>query len=179
MKEKIYDNKISTKIDKVFDKKIFSFKWRFKEYVVNIIPFQSKKLLEEIDLLIDENNLQFIEHNVQEIVSNDTIDIIFNIFEGEKNLIERINITEISSRKCTQRRTTWWGRPLTIKSWKINSWIKERKFLVRLNTMLKMVPKNLKIIDIEAGKTNGWNGAGVGIGTSGGNLAFNIQEIIG
>ena len=39
------------------------------------------------------NNLQFVEHNVQEIVEGDSINIILNIFEGKKDLVERINIT--------------------------------------------------------------------------------------
>ena len=33
-----------------------------------------------------------MEHNVQEVIENDTINIVFNIFEGEK-IYERINIT--------------------------------------------------------------------------------------
>ena len=37
--------------------------------------------------------MQFVEHNVQEIVENDNINIVFNIFEGEKILVEKINIT--------------------------------------------------------------------------------------
>ena len=56
-------------------------------------PFKIKKLLEEIDNLIERNNLQFVEHNVQEIVEGETINIIFNILEGKKILVERINIT--------------------------------------------------------------------------------------
>ena len=36
--------------------------------------------------------MQFVEHNVQEIVEQNSINIVFNIYEGE-NLIERINIT--------------------------------------------------------------------------------------
>ena len=48
-------------------------------------PFKIKKLLEEIDNLIERNNLQFVEHNVQEIVEGETINIIFNILEGKKD----------------------------------------------------------------------------------------------
>ena len=43
--------------------------------------------------MIEENNLQFVEHNVEEIIKEDSINVIFNIYEGEKNLVERINIT--------------------------------------------------------------------------------------
>ena len=57
------------------------------------ITFKITKLLEEIDELIADNDLQFVEHNVEKSVNNDSIDIKFNIFEGEKILVERINIT--------------------------------------------------------------------------------------
>ena len=43
--------------------------------------------------MIEKNNLQFVEHNVQESIENDSINVVLNIFEGEKTLIERINIT--------------------------------------------------------------------------------------
>ena len=33
-----------------------------------------------------------MEHNVQETLSENTISIVFNIFEGEKSLVERIDI---------------------------------------------------------------------------------------
>ena len=64
-----------------------------KNMLVIIIHHLRLKLLDEIDRLIEFNNLQFVEHNVQEVIENDTINIVFNIFEGEKNLVERINIT--------------------------------------------------------------------------------------
>ena len=88
-------NKITTKVDKVFDKKIFfPLNDIFKDYAGNYYsPFKVKKLLDEIDRLIEFNNLQFVQHNVEEIIENDTVNIVVNIFEGEKNLVERINIT--------------------------------------------------------------------------------------
>ena len=52
----------------------------------------SKKILEEIDQLIEVNNLQFVEHNVEELLGDETISIKFNINEGERKLVERINI---------------------------------------------------------------------------------------
>ena len=54
---------------------------------------QAKKLLEELDKIIADNNLQFVEHNVQETIDKDGINIKFNVFEGKKTLVERINIT--------------------------------------------------------------------------------------
>ena len=89
-------NKISTNVDSVFDKKLFfplnkSF---FEKYAGDYYsPFKIKKLLEELDELIADSNLQFVEHNVQEIIEGDQINIVLNVIEGEKNLVERINIT--------------------------------------------------------------------------------------
>ena len=55
-------------------------------------PFKIKRLLEDIDELIEQKNLQFVEHNVEEILEGSSITIKFNIFEGQKVLVERINI---------------------------------------------------------------------------------------
>ena len=40
----------------------------------------------------DNNSLQFVEHNVEEIINEDSISIVLNVFEGEKVLVERVNI---------------------------------------------------------------------------------------
>ena len=81
-------NKIATEVDTVFDKEIF---FHLESFYKDLIgeyysPFKIKKLLEEIDNLIAKNNLQFVEHNVQETLDEDTISIVFNIFEGQKSL---------------------------------------------------------------------------------------------
>ena len=78
----------------MFDKKIFfPLNKIYKKFAgENYSPFKVKDILDEIDLLIANNNLQFVEHNVQEKINEKTIDVIFNIFEGEKELVERINV---------------------------------------------------------------------------------------
>ena len=88
-------NKISTNVDSVFDKKLFfPLNKSFEKYAGDYYsPFKVKKLLEELDELIADNNLQFVEHNVQEIIEGKQINIVLNVIEGEKNLVERINIT--------------------------------------------------------------------------------------
>ena len=48
-------------------------------------PFKIKKLLEEIDKIIEDNSMQFVEHNVQEVVEGDIINIVFNILKVRKN----------------------------------------------------------------------------------------------
>ena len=88
-------NKISTNVDSVFDKNLF---FPLEKYFNKLIgeyysPFKVKRLLEELDILIEVNDLQFVEHNVEEDVQDDTIRITLNIFEGDKVLVERINVT--------------------------------------------------------------------------------------
>ena len=87
-------NKISTNVDKVFDKQLFfPLKQTYQKYIGEYYsPFKVKNILEDLDKLIDDNNLQFVEHNVQEIIEGNSINIIFNIFEGKKILVERINV---------------------------------------------------------------------------------------
>ena len=87
--------KISTNVDSVFDKKIFEpLQKNYNKYIGQYYsPFSVKKLLDEIDILIDDKNIQFVEHNVETIVENDGIEIKFNIFETDKILVERIDIT--------------------------------------------------------------------------------------
>ena len=87
-------NKISTKLDPVFNADIFfPLKNIYQEYIGEYYsPFKIKKMLEEIDELIEENNLQFVEHRVVETTENESINIVFDIYEGEKFLVERIDI---------------------------------------------------------------------------------------
>ena len=81
-------DKISTNLDQVFNKELFfpldkSYKKLIGEYYS---PFKIKKILEEIDNLIAKNNLQFVEHNVEEIIGKNTISLKFNIYEETENL---------------------------------------------------------------------------------------------
>ena len=87
--ERFVIEKISTNIDPVFDKKIFnSLQNSYKKYIGNYYsPFSVKDLLEDIDILIEKNNLQFVEHSVEEIKNDNSIEIRFNIFESEKILV--------------------------------------------------------------------------------------------
>jgi outer membrane protein insertion porin family len=177
-------NKISTNIDTVLDKKIFfPLNKSFKKYAGDYYsPFKVKKILEELDQLIENNNLQFIEHNVKETAINDSINIVFNIFEGEKNLIERINVTgNYATNENVIRGELLLdeGDPLTnINLEKSIAEIKQRRiFKTVKHEVVEGSKKNLKIININVEEQpTGEVGAGAGIGTSGGTIAFNIKE---
>ena len=177
-------NKISTKIDKVFDKKLFfPLNDIFKDYIGEYYsPFKIKNLLEDLDELIEKNNLQFVEHNVEESVEGNNISIIFNIFEGEKNLVERINITgnNITNEEVIRSELILdEGDPfINLNLEKSIAEIKARGIFKNVNyQVLEGSKNNLKIINIDVEEQpTGEISAGAGIGTSGGIIGFNISE---
>ena len=177
-------NKISTKIDPVFDKKIFfSLNKIFKNYVGNYYsPFSIKKLLDELDEVIEINNLQFVEHNVEEIIEGNSINIVFNVFEGEKNLVERINITgnNITNEDVIRGELILdEGDPfINLNLEKSIAEIKARRLFKDVTyEVVDGSKKNLKVININVEEqATGEISAGAGIGTGGGTFAFNISE---
>ena len=177
-------NKISTNIDKVFDKKvIFPLNNEFKKYIGDYYsPFKIKKLLEELDRLIELNNLQFVEHNVQEDIQNDSINITLNIYEGPKDLVERINIT---GNNVTNEDVIRGELILDEGDPFVNLSLKKSIAKIKARNIFNDVTyevtdgsdNNLKIIDINVEeRPTGEISAGAGVGTSGGTIAFNIKE---
>ncbi len=177
-------SKITTNLDDVFDKKIFfPINKVYKKYIGEYYsPFKVKKILDQIDNLIENNRLQFVEHNVEEIIEGDTIKIVFNIFEGNKILVERINIVGNSVTNEDVIRSELKvdeGDPFT----KVNfdrsiADIKSRNIFKTVDYKISNGSKNdLRVIDITVEeKATGEISAGAGIGTDGGSFAFNIKE---
>ena len=176
--------KLSTNLDNVFDKKIFfpinkSYKKVSGEYYS---PFKIKNLLEEIDEIIEKNNLQFVEHNVEEEKSGDYINLKFNIYEGEKFIVDRINvlgnnITDEAVIRGEMKLDE--GDPFTdLALQKSIAEIKQRNLFKTVEyKVIEGTENNSKIIDIIVEeKPTGEISAGAGIGTSGGTIALNIKE---
>tara|TARA_B100001057_G_scaffold296224_1_gene296359 strand:- start:2624 stop:4858 length:2235 start_codon:yes stop_codon:yes gene_type:complete len=176
--------KISTNLDTVFDKKIFfPLKKTYNKFAGEYYsPFKIKEILEEIDEIIANNNLQFVEHNVEEEIKKDSIDIVFNIFEGKKELVERINIrgNSVTNEDVIRGELILdEGDPYTkinleksISKIKARNIFKDVKYQVADGT-----EKNLKIIDIEIDeRPTGEISAGAGIGTTGGAVSFGVKE---
>ena len=145
-------------------------------------PFKVKNLLEEIDELIDNNNLQFVEHNVEEIIEGDSIVIKFNIFEGDKVLVERINIlgNNVTNESVVRGELLLdEGDPFTkLGLDKSISKIKSRRIFgsVKSNVSDGSSP-NLKVVNITVEEQpTGEIAAGAGVGTNGGTVAFNVKE---
>ena len=177
-------SKISTNVDKVYDKALFfPLNKVYKKYIGEYYsPFKIKKLLEELDELIDNNNLQFVEHNVQENIDGESINIIFNVFEGEKTLVERINVTgnSITNEEVIRSELILdEGDPFTkLNLEKSISEIKERNIFKDVKySVVDGSQNNLKIINIEVEeKPTGEISAGAGFGTSGGSFAITVRE---
>ncbi len=177
-------NKISTEVDPIFDKELFNpLKKSYKRLIGDYYsPFEVKKILEEIDQLIEKNNLQFVEHNVEEVLGDNTISIKFNINEGERKLVERINIlgNNVTNESVIRGELLIdEGDPFTnLALNKSISRIKSRNIFKNVTSEIKDGNNNnLKIIDIIVEeKPTGEISAGAGVGTNGGSFAINISE---
>ena len=177
-------DKFSTNVDDVFDKKIFfPLNDIYSKYVGGFYsPFKVKQILDEVDLLISNNNLQFVEHNVQEQIGEDSIHVIFNIFEGEKKLVERIDIKGNSVTNEDVIRGELLldeGDPFTkIKLDKSVAELKARNIFKDVNyEVIDGSKDNLKKINITIEeRPTGEISAGAGVGTSGGAVSFGVKE---
>ena len=176
--------KISTNVDDVYDKKLFfPLNNIYAKYVGEYYsPFKIKKILQEVDDLIDKNNLQFVEHNVQEQIDGRNIDIIINVFEGEKKLVERINVlgNNITNEDVIRGELIVdEGDPFSkLDLEKSLANIKSRGLFKNVKyEVLEGSEENLKIINFEIEEQpTGEITAGAGIGSDGGTFAIGIKE---
>ncbi len=177
-------SKISTKVDPVLDKKLFLplNKIYNKSIGSYYSPFTVKKLLDELDLIISNEDLQFIEHNVNEIVKDDTIELVINVLEGQKIIVEKIDILGNSVTNETVVRSSLLldeGDPYSkVKVDKSISQIKGKRIFgsVKETTTDGSTPNSKKIEIVVEEKPTGEISAGAGIGTDGGSFAFSITE---
>ncbi len=177
-------SKISTKVDPVLDKKLFLPLNKIYQKVIGSYysPFTVKKLLDELDLIINNEDLQFIEHNVNEVINNNTIELIINVLEGQKVIVEKIDILGNTVTNETVIRSGLLldeGDPYSkVKVDKSISEIRAKRIFgsVKETTTDGSMPNSKRIkITVEEMPT-GEISAGAGIGTDGGSFAFNVKE---
>ena len=177
-------NKITTDIDPVLNKELFlPLKKIYNQVIGNYYsPFLVKTLLDDLDLIINNEDLQFIEHNVNEILEGDTIEIVINIFEGPKVLVESIEIFGNTVTEETVIRSELLldeGDPFSkVKIDKSIAELKSRRIFGSVKEEISdgNLPNTKKIkISVEEMPT-GEISAGAGIGTNGGSFGFNIKE---
>ena len=87
-------NKIFANISETLDSEAFhSLEKEFNKLIGNYYSQRKlKRVLEKIDKLSEQKELQFINHNILETLDGNGVEVKINIFEGEKVIIERINI---------------------------------------------------------------------------------------
>ena len=176
--------KIETVLDSTFDKEIFfPLREKYNDLVGTYYsPFKIKKILEEIDIIIENKNLQFVEHSVQETIEGDKINLAFNIKEGKKIIVERINIKGNNVTNESVIRSELLldeGDPFTnLNLDKSVAKLKSKNIFNRVKSeVLPGSSDDQKIIEINIEeKPTGELSAGAGIGTNGGTFAFDIQE---
>ncbi len=177
-------DKITTNVDPVFNNELFfPLKKSYEKLIGRYYsPFEIKDILEDIDEIVDKNNLQFVEHNVEEEVLENTISIKFNIYEGKRELVERINIkgNNITNESVIRAELLLdEGDPFTTLNLnKSISKLKARRIFRSVTPeVLEGSKKNLKLININVEEMpTGEISAGAGIGTNGGSFEASVSE---
>ena len=176
--------KIITDVSPVFDKKIFvPLNNEYKEVIGKYYsPLHIKNLLDEVEILINDNDLQFVEHSVNEIIQDNSIEVKINIYEGEKTLVERINILGNAVTNESVIRAEMLmdeGDPYSkLKLEKSIAKLMARNLFGSVEKKVEVgSQKDLRIVNITLEeKPTGEISAGAGVGTNGGSFAFDITE---
>ena len=177
-------NKITTNVVPTFDKKIFfDLEKDYTKLVGDYYsPFKVKKLIDGLDAIIENNNIQFLEYNIEEEIVGENISIKINIFEGEKVLVERLNIkgnTVTNEDVIRSEIILDEGDPFTeLALDKSIANIKARRIFRNVTSeVVNGSNSNLKIINISVEEMpTGEISAGAGVGTNGGTFAIKISE---
>jgi len=141
-----------------------------------------KSVLDKIDKLSELKELQFVNHNVVETLEGNGVEVKINIFEGEKVLIERINIVGNSVTNDSVIRSALIvdeGDPFsTLLVNKSMNEIKARNIFGKVkHEVLPGSSPDLKVLKISVEeKATGEIMAGAGVGTEGTSFQFLIKE---
>jgi outer membrane protein insertion porin family len=149
-----------------------------KPYSINTID----KILEEIDQITTLEQYKFIKANVVESIDQNTINLVFNVEEGEKLYVDKINIfgnTVTAETVIRNQLLLDEGDPFSeiLLNKSINS-IKSLNFFKNVESKLETNDEyKTKIINIFVEeKPSGEIYASAGVGTSGGSIGFGIRE---
>jgi len=141
-----------------------------------------KSILDKIDKLSEQKELQFINHRVLETLDGNGVEVKINIYEGEKVIIERVNIVGNSVTNDSVIRSALIvdeGDPFStlLVNKSINE-IKARNIFSKVEH--KVLPgsnNDLKVLEISVEeKATGEIMAGAGIGTDGTSFQFAVSE---
>ena len=140
------------------------------------------KVLEKIDKVSESKELQFINHRIEETLEGNGVDVKIVIFEGEKFIIEKINIagnTVTNDSVIRGEMLVDEGDPFSelLVNKSINK-IKSRNIFGKVEQ--KTLPgssSDLKVLEISVEeKATGEIMAGAGVGSDGASFQFTIKE---
>ena len=138
-------------------------------------------MLDELDLIIsNEDSNSWAQR--KEIIKENTIELIINVIEGEKIIVEKIDILGNTVTNEAVIRSSLLldeGDPYSkVKVDKSVSQIKSKRIFasVKETTTDGSMPNSKKIKIVVEEMPTGEISAGAGIGTDGGSFAFNIKE---
>jgi len=141
-----------------------------------------KSILDQIDKLSEQKELQFINHSLLETLDGNGVEVKINIFEGEKVIIERVNIVGNSVTNDSVIRSALIvdeGDPFStlLVNKSINE-IKARNIFGKVeHKVLPGSSSDLKVLEISVEeKATGEIMAGAGIGTEGTSFQFAVSE---
>jgi len=139
-------------------------------------------ILEKIDTLSDQKELQFINHNISETLSENAVTVQINIFEGKKYTIERVNIVGNNVTNDSVIRGELLvdeGDPYSeILINKSLNKLRSRDIFGKINKKIEdgSLP-DLKVLEISVEeKATGEISAGAGFGTDGSAFMFSVRE---
>ena len=182
--KKIYFNEFKLNLPEDFDPNNFSsLQLRFDElkgqpYSINLI----EKILEEVDKITLNEQYISIKASVGEDIIDDKINLTFNIEDGEKFIVERINIfgNNITRENVIRNQLEVdegdpYNEILTNKS--VNN-IQSLNFFKTVNQeIVDGSNENSKVINISVEeKPTGEIIASAGVGTSGNSIGFGVKE---
>ena len=167
-----YDIDDFIKLNEIFDE------LKGKPYSLNSID----KILKEIDKITLNNQYEFLTSDVNEEISENLINLIFNIYESDKFYVEKINILgnfvtleDVIRNNLEVDEGDPFNNLLHTKS--INN-LKSLNFFSSINSeILEGSQANQKIINLRVEeKPTGEISAGAGVGTAGGSVGFSVNE---
>ena len=141
-----------------------------------------KSVLDKIDKLSELKELQFVNHNVVETLDDNGVEVKINIFEGDKVIIERINIVGNSVTNDSVIRSALIvdeGDPYSVLLVKKSmNEIRARNIFGKVShEVLPGSTPDLKVLKISVEeKATGEIMAGAGVGTDGTSFQFLIKE---
>ena len=177
-------NKIFANVSESLDKSAFvSLEEDFNKVVGDYYSTTKlTKILEKIDKLSEQKELQFINHKVEETLSENSIDIKIDIFEGEKVLIERILIagnTVTNDSVIRGEMIVDEGDPYSalLINKSINNLRARRIFGNVTQAVSPGTKPDLRIVEITVEeRATGEISAGAGIGSDGTSFMFMVNE---